>query len=245
MTIPSPSTSKYDMIPKLMITTHGKWNVLKNSDKGHPIFKLPYNVRIMYATGMGVVNYLDQRRPNRINIEYSTKKKSGMLKLKNFKKDLKSLDLYGCCDELACKDNRRNVAPIINEHMEDEENSDSSVREMATEFLDHTDEPYRITSKKKGVTMPLKTYEITSNEFVIKNGVAQLNSEKVYDNRVLLYIPGKDPIDILYNWHIGNPEGKPYIAAKLRRKEISITFKDILLLVKNKCAELGIHNYRP
>lgn len=88
--------------------------------------------------------------------------------------------------------------------------------------------------------MPLKTYEITSNEFVIKNGVAQLNSEKVYDNRVLLYIPGKDPIDILYNWHIGNPEGKPYIAAKLRRKEISITFKDILLLVKNKCAELGI-----
>ena len=68
-----PDLSDYDMIPKLMITTHGKWNVTSNYAGGPPTFTLPYNVRIMYATGMGVVNYLDQTLANRINNEYRKK----------------------------------------------------------------------------------------------------------------------------------------------------------------------------
>ena len=118
----------------------------------------------MYATGMGVVNYLDQTLATRIDNEYRKKNGYGMRKINKFKKDLTSLDLYGCCDALACKDNRRNSNPIIKLVLEEEkEDSNSENRVMAKEFLDHTDEPYRITSKRKGVTMPLKTHEIISN----------------------------------------------------------------------------------
>ena len=46
----SSSSTEHNSTPKLMITTHGKWNVPRNSSKGHPMFTLPYNVRIMYAT---------------------------------------------------------------------------------------------------------------------------------------------------------------------------------------------------
>ena len=231
---------EYDMIPKLMITTHGKWNVPRNSSKGHPTFRLPYNVRIMYATGMGVVNYLEQRLANRIHIEYK-EKGYGLRKINKFKKDLRSLDLYGCCDALACKDNRRNSAPIIREKMEEEKyDSDPEIRIMAKEFLDHTDEPYRITSKKKGDVMPLKTHEISSSEFGVDDeGYANRDYTNINDNRVILYIPGRDPIDVLYNWDkINNDE--PYITAKLRTPNVTITFKEILIRVKNICAKLGI-----
>jgi hypothetical protein len=237
------SKMEYDMIPKLMITTHGKWNVPRNSSKGHPTFRLPYNVRIMYATGMGVLNYLDQTVANRINNEYKRKRKYGVRKINKFKKDLRSLDLHGCCDKLACKDNRRNAGQLIKEVIEiEEEDSDSEKREYATEFLDHTDAPYRITRKQKGAIMPLKTHEIVSSEFGIDDeGCANRDNSNINDNVVLLYIPGHKPINVLYNWDIGNPKDKPYISAKLRNKDtITITFKQILLRVKNICGDLGI-----
>lgn len=236
-----PPSSNYDMIPKLMITTHGKWNVPRNSANGHPKFTLPYNVRIMYATGMGVVNYLDQTLATRIDNEYRKKNGYGMRKINKFKKDLRSLDIYGCCDALACKDNRRNSNPIIKQVLEEEkEDSNSENRAYAKEFLDHTDEPYRITSKRKGVTMPLKTHEINSNEFGIdEEGYANRNYKNINDNRVILYIPGREPIDILYNWDKVNKD-EPYITAKLRTQSIAITFKEILMRVKNICADLGI-----
>lgn len=233
---------EYDMIPKLMITTHGKWNVPRNSSKGHPTFTLPYNVRIMYATGMGVVNYLDQTLANRINNEYKKKSKYGVRKINKFKKDLRSFDLHGCCDKLACKDNRRNQAPLIKEIIEiEEEDSDSEKRDDAKEFLDHTDEPYRITSKKIGSTMPLKTHEITNDEFgVDSDGYAIRDMSNINDNRVILYIPGRDPIDVLYNWDTINFDDKPYISAKLRQPNIQITFEQILARVKEICEKEGV-----
>jgi hypothetical protein len=236
------NSNDYDVVPKLMITTHGKWNVPRNSSKGHPKFKLPYNVRIMYATGMGVVNYLDQTLANRINKEYRKKNKYGMRKINKFKKDLRSFDLYGCCDALACKDNRRNSAHIIRQVIEDENDDDydSNNREDAKEFLDHTDEPYRITSKKIGSTMPLKTHEISIDEFgVDSDGYANRDSFNLNDNRVILYIQGRDPIDILYHWDKLNND-EPFISAKLRQPNIQITFEEILARVKDICEKEGI-----
>lgn len=237
------SSSIYDNIPKLLITSHGRWNVPSNyKKKGPPTFKLPYNTRIMYATGLGVVNYLEQSVPNMINNEYNKKRQYGLKKIKEFKKDLRSYDLYGCCDYLACKDNRRLNAPIIREIEEQEQDSsnNTSDRAMATEFLDQSDKPYRITSKLKGDDMPVKTFVISRDEFgKYEDGTNVRDITRLNDNRMILYIPGRDPIDVLYHWNKLN-ENEPYITAKLRGDNIELTLKTVLERVKKICYDLGI-----
>jgi hypothetical protein len=235
--------SSYDNIPKLLITCHGKWNVPVNyKKKGHPTFKLPYNTRIMYATGMGVVNYLDQTVPNMINKEYKKNSQYGLKKIRKFKKDLKSFDLYGCCHNLACKDNRRLNAPTLRDIQEQEKDSDNSddSRADATAFLDNCDKPYRITSKKKGNDMPIKSFSIMSEDFgKYDDGTNVRDITNLNDNRIILYIPGHLPIDVLYHWGKHN-ENEPYITAKLNNSNIELSLKTVLERVKIICSNLGI-----
>jgi hypothetical protein len=243
----SSSSSSYDDIPKLLITTHGQWKVPTNYKKnGPPTFKLPYNTRIMYATGIGVVNYLEQTVPNMINNELKKKQtkkvKLGLKKLKLLKKDLKSYDLYGCCDDLSCKDNRRNNAPIQRDVQEQEQNSSNSSgdRGDATEFLDHTDKPYRITSKEKGNIMPIKTFSISDDDFgKYEDGTNVRNIKNFNDNRMILYIPGHKPIDVLYNWDKQN-KNEPFITVKLNYNRIEITLKTVLERVQKIYDNLGL-----
>jgi len=236
----------YDLVPKLLITTHGKWTIPDNYLAGPETFKLPCNTRIMYASGMGIVNYLNQTVPNMIHKEYQKNKTNqyGLRQLKSFKKDLRAYDLYGCCDSLACKDNRRNNAPMLRGILESEKDTGMHYLDkmLITEFLDNSDELFRIASKVKGDDMPVKTFEISKSEFgKFDDGTKVRNIINLKDNRMILYIYGREPIDVLYNWDQTNDNNEPFATAKLRTTDsIEITLEAVLKRVEKIMKNLGI-----
>jgi hypothetical protein len=113
---------------------------------------------------------------------------------------------------------------------------------IITEFLDNSDEPFRIASKVKGDDMPVKTFAISKSEFgKFDDGTKVRNNINLKDNRMILYIYGREPIDVLYNWDQTNDNNEPFATAKLRTTDsIEITLEAVLKRVEKIMKNLGI-----
>ena len=205
--------------PILVITTHGIWREVATN------FKMPINMNLMRASSTGAPNYLYDKIPGSLTKLIETKRKvtrTSRSLIKSIQRELISIDETGCCSALSC------AASL---------NAETARAYVKGAYIDETDEEekkdqlnfirshaYNIVTKQKGMEMVNKSYEIKKSD----------DGSKL-DNRMMLYINGRKPVDILRTWKNDAIQSTPADNVKIRkRRVIETTLDEILDILLHK-----------
>ena len=206
--------------PILVITTHGVWR------EENPHFTMPVNMNLMRASSTGAPNYLYDKIPGSLAKLVKEKRKTTRTSkslIKSLQRELISIDKTGCCSALSCAASLNAETAIAQVKNANKEETDEEEKKDQHNFI--SSHAYNLVIKRMGENMVNKSYEIHKHD---DSGIKQ-------DNRMMLYINGKTPIDILTTWQNDVLQSTPADNVKMRNRDvIDTTLENILDILFDK-----------
>jgi len=206
--------------PILVITTHGVWR------EGNPNFTMPVNMNLMRASSTGAPNYLYDKIPGSLAKLIEKKRKvtrTSRSLIKSLQRELISIDETGCCSTLSCAASLNAETARAQVKSINIDETDETEKKDQINFI--RSQAYNLVIKRRGSEMANKSYEINKRD----------DQDIKQDNRMMLYINGQKPIDILRTWKNDAFQSTPADNVKIRNRDsIETTLEEILDILFNK-----------